>query len=286
MSDTPPENSSLETYRQALIQKIDSESLKLPILSEVAREVLLVTSDPNSDVGDLSNLIHRDQSLAGNVLRVSNSAAYAGGNPIVSLKQAVTRLGMKLLGEIAISVSMQGDVFIAPGYDEENKSIWHHALASGLYGKEVARAKRKNVEGLFLCGLMHTVGKPVILQTLADIKRSVGQKLSLELVRLLMEEFHRTVGNTVAKQWGLPEQVQVTIGSYHKYETVTSFQDETAMTYLSDRLALWLTEPEALSREDLIKDPVFQNLNFYPDDVEALLNKRDAVYQAVSAMSL
>ena len=42
------------------------------------------------------------------------------------------------------------------------------------YAKEIARLRRSNVEGAFLCGLLHDIGKPVLLQTLVDIQRSFG----------------------------------------------------------------------------------------------------------------
>jgi hypothetical protein len=37
---------------------------------------------------------------------------------------------------------------------------------------------------------------------------------------------------------------------------------------------------------ELIKDPVFGFLNFYPDDAEDLLNKKDDVKTMVSAMEI
>ena len=86
---------------------LNSSSLELPVMPRVASKVLALTHDPNAEVSDLSELIHSDQSIASHVLRIANSAAYGGGDQIVSLQQAVARLGMNLLGEIAIAVSVQ-----------------------------------------------------------------------------------------------------------------------------------------------------------------------------------
>ena len=49
-------------------------SNKLP---EVAQKVIAMTSDENCDASQLSTLIHRDQSLAGNILKITNSASFA-----------------------------------------------------------------------------------------------------------------------------------------------------------------------------------------------------------------
>lgn len=101
---------------------LNSSSLELPVMPRVANKVLALTHDPNAEVSDLSELIHSDQSIASHVLRIANSAAYGGGDQIVSLQQAVARLGMNLLGEIAIAVSVQNDLFKAPGFERSNHS--------------------------------------------------------------------------------------------------------------------------------------------------------------------
>ena len=79
-----------------LEERLNSSNLELPVMPRVASKVFTLTNDPKSEVSDLSKLIHSDQSIASHVLRIANSAAYGGGEQIVSLQQAVTRLGMKL----------------------------------------------------------------------------------------------------------------------------------------------------------------------------------------------
>ena len=59
---------------------------------------------------------------------------------------------------------MQSGVFRVPGYEPVLNQLWRHALASGAFAKEIARVRRLNVESAFLCGLLHSVGKPALLQ--------------------------------------------------------------------------------------------------------------------------
>ena len=51
----------------------------LPVLPQVAGQVVSLSNDPNAELGELSSLIHQDQALAGHLLRISNSVAYRGG---------------------------------------------------------------------------------------------------------------------------------------------------------------------------------------------------------------
>ena len=71
-----------------------SGELKLPVLPAVAADVLACIDGDDCDAHSLAELIQRDPSLAANLLRVANSARFAPSEPIVSLNQAISRLGL------------------------------------------------------------------------------------------------------------------------------------------------------------------------------------------------
>ncbi len=192
-----------------LEEGLNSSNLELPVMPRVASKVFTLTNDPNAEVSDLSKLIHSDQSIASHVLRIANSAAYGGGDQIVSLQQAVARLGMNLLGEIAIAVSVQSDLFKAPGFEAQITQLLRHALASAAYGKEISRKRRRNVEGQFLCGLLHSVGKPIAVQLIAKLTKEKDLTLDKKSVAQLAGAFHRKIAAKVAVDWKLPEQLPV-----------------------------------------------------------------------------
>jgi len=81
---------SIEKIHAALIARIANDELHLPLLPHVATKVLNLTSDPDADMAKLAALILQDQAIASQVLKISNSAAYAPRSPIVSIQQAVT----------------------------------------------------------------------------------------------------------------------------------------------------------------------------------------------------
>ena len=169
----PPDSqapaTAIEQLDQDLAQKFEKGEVELPLLPQVASRVMALTSDPNADAAKLSSLIHQDQALAAHVLRIANSPAYISRSPIVSLQHAVAMLGINLLSEIAFTASLKSGAFQVPGYEEQVKLLWQHSLASGAFAKEVARIRRVNVESAYLCGLLHGVGKPVVLRTAATL---------------------------------------------------------------------------------------------------------------------
>ena len=147
--------------RQQLVERVSQRRLELPMLPQTATDVLSLCNDSSCDTARLSSLIQRDQALAAHTLHIANSAAYAPREPIVSLQQAIGRLGFKTMCDIAVAVAMRSKVFVLKGHEERLRAMWLHSAMSGTWAKEIARACRRNVEGAFLCGLLHDIGQPV-----------------------------------------------------------------------------------------------------------------------------
>ena len=276
----------LDAFCTALSDLIDQKELQLPVLPEIPSKVLTMTTSPDMDIAELSALIHQDQALAGHVLRVSNSAAYGGSRQIASLTQAITRLGARLVGDIAFGISLQSDVFQIKGFEDIVRQLWRHAFASGLFGKEIARIRRRNIEGHYLCGLLHGIGKPVILQACIGLQQELNTTLSKPVASLLMKDFHASVGSILTFSWGLPDLVSKTCLYYQNYSEAPMFKDEAIATYLAGKMASHLIDPANQSEEALREDPAFHALNLYPEDVDLLFEKTESISEIIAAMAI
>ena len=294
-SDVEPAGTPLEQLEQTLIQKIETGDIELPLLPQAASRVMALASDPNADAAKLSALIHQDQALAAHVLKIANSPAYMPRSPVVSLQHAVAMLGITLLSEIAFTASLKVGAFQVAGYEDEVKQLWRHSLATGAFAKEVARAKRMNIESAYLCGLLHEIGKPVVLRTTTMIARDQNNKwvkaLSAILdnkshIKTLIEGYHTRVGILIGEKWSLPKQVAEAIQYYGDYEHATAFRQECMITFVADRLASHLLTPEEMSEDSLRDHPVFAELNLYPQDVDKLLTTKEQVLTIVNAINL
>lgn len=293
--ETQPACSPLEQLEQALIQKIKTGEIELPLLPQAASRVMALASDPKADAAKLSALIHQDQALAAHVLKIANSPAYMPRSPVVSLQHAVAMLGITLLSEIAFTASLKVGAFQIPGYENEVKQLWRHSLATGAFAKEVARVKRMNVESAYLCGLLHEIGKPVVLRittTIAQDKKHDWVKALATIldnkshIKTLIEGYHTQVGVLIAGKWSLPKQVAEAIQYYADYEHTTAFRQECMLTFVADRLASHLLTPEQMPEDSLRDHPVFAELNLYPPDVDKLLTSKEQVLTIVNAMNL
>ncbi len=262
---------------RALLENRLQSDLELPFLPDTASQVLSLCNDERCDAQKLSELIQRDQSLAGHVLRVANSAAYAPTEPIVSLHQAVSRLGIDVICDISVAVSLRGRVFEVPGPQTRIRKMWMHSAAAGVYAKEVARLLRQNVEGAFLCGLLHDVGKPIVLQELVDLSRQRTSKpVPVGISEAAMDEFHGRVGALMLERWKLAPWMAEAVKYHHETGAAPQFAEEARITRLADLLAHWAlaecTQEELQAEAQLLSD-----LNLYSEDLSKLFEMRERV---------
>ncbi len=289
LNTAPPDVavSSEDPWHTALAARLAAGDYDLPMLPRVATEVVRVSSGSDGDATQLSGLIHQDPALAAAVLRVSNSPAYLPRTPIVSLQQAVTRLGFAALGEIALTTSLQSGVFQVGRHEAELDRLWEHAIASAGFAREIARAKRVNVENGFLCGLLHAIGKPALLQLVADLESELSTDISTRALDAILEELHVEIGATLAHRWELPSAVRRALAHYRDVGVPLAEQDETievVVTATASHLATHLLSPETLDEATVGQHPGFAALNLYPEDVDALFARGDAVRGLVEAM--
>ncbi|MGH7181749.1 MAG: HDOD domain-containing protein [Nitrospiraceae bacterium] len=274
-----------EQVEQALVERIDKDRIDLPVLPQVAGKVMALANDPSADAARLSALIHQDQALAAHVLRIANSPAYMPRTPIASLQHAVAMLGVNQLSEIAVTVSLKSEAVKIPGHEADVRQLWRHALASGAYAKEIARTRRYNVESAYLCGLLHAVGKPVVLKTVTTIAAELHIPLEPGAVASLLDGYHSRVGSLIATEWALPPQVAEAITYYEAYEQASSHRQEAMMTCLADRLTTYILIPDSFDDSTLRDHHVFADLNLYPNDVDALLGIKEKILNLVDAMA-
>ncbi len=271
-------------FRQRFLERIAAGNFELPLLPEVATRVMSATQDENCDAKKLSEMIHRDAALAGHVLRVANSPLYAPTVPIVSLQQAVSRLGMKKIREISLLVACQAKVFRVPGFDAALRAIFKHCIAAAAYAQEIARMRRWNVEESFLCGLLHDAGKPVLLQLLADVQKEMKIGVEAGLVDDVFDEMHGSVGSRLVESWKLPERVAETIACHHRPQDAASAGQSAMMTNLADDLAHFAVGPRAVTEEAVRSHPMLVPLNVYREELDQLIAKKSNVTAAAESL--
>lgn len=279
-------SADIEPIASLLAEFAKTGKVDVPVLPETAHRVMVLTQDSDSDAAQLANIIQSDPTMGGHVMRIANSAAYTPNSNLVSIQQAVARLGMVEISNIALSTSLNSKMFKAPGYEKNIAIIWQHALATALWSKEVARSMRSNVEAAFLCGLLHSIGKPVILQTIADKTEAGADSISDEQLNLLFEQFETKYSQIVAAEWGLPKIVSEAISFYRTFSDAPSQPELAATIAFGSELANTMLHPELFDKQTILESATLEFTNLYPDEINIILEKEATIKTNMDTLSL
>jgi putative nucleotidyltransferase with HDIG domain len=281
VSATPDD--SLAPLRAELERRLEAGSLELPLLPGVAMEVTSAAAREDTDARLLADILKRDPAMAAHVLRVVNSPAYSPRAQIVSLQQAVGRVGSAKIREIALIIACRTGVFKVKGYEAEVDQVFKHSVATALFAQEIARQTRNNVEDAFLCGLLHDVGRPVLLQALLELSSEQSGVRGREALLAVVTDIHCRAGAALATEWKLPDTVSAAI--LHHHSATLEHAASVHIIALADRLGHALLETPEVTPESVTEHPALEKLEIYPDVLSKILSRADHVKKAAEAMS-
>lgn len=245
-------------------------------LPRVCAQLAELTAQQATDAIQLARLIQSDPALAGEIMRVANSPALRPRTPIVSLQQAVSWLGVAEVRNIAMAVMLRGEVFVAQGHEPESEELWQEAWLGGLWAKEIARERRKHVEGAFLAALMHRTGAALALKILSRFELEQRAAMDSRTLSDLVVEFEPAFGRLLMASWLLPKDVQDAASDWRDYRA-SKHSDLAGTVHAAHLLATHTLHPQVLSAESVIDSPVFEQLGVFPDERRRMLTKLDHV---------
>jgi len=225
---------------KSLDQEVLAASLEnVGPLNAVAMHIVDCIDSPSVSAKKISFEIGRDPIITAKVLNVANSAFY-GGAGSTTLPAAVGRLGLSTLRNLVLASAVS---------DRQNQTndrypyipngMWQHSLAVALLAQKNGTqfgSLRGRGNDLFLCGLLHDIGKVITSQILDVDVKSTG-------FSGLLEESesngytHIDAGLLVAKEWNLPETVTNVITFHHDIRKATSDVELVAAVALFDVIA-------------------------------------------------
>jgi len=202
-----------------------SKSLNIPTLPSIVREMREMIADPKTGAADVGHLVAQDPPLAAKVLKIANSAYYGLAQRTVSTEQACAVLGLRVLRNVVTQAAVMTRYEHLGDRGLDLDALWRHSQFVAQISYHLARAARAPLgltpEELQACGLLHDLGKVVLLESLGDEYASVldlsrTQGLPVHVAEKRMLGFdHTDVGSLVAVQWGLPSAVADVIQHHH-----------------------------------------------------------------------
>lgn len=217
MSDNYQASARIEHWKP-ILEKLND----IPTLPVVATRVTELINDPNSSSGDIADVLKKDQVLTAKVLKLINSPYYGIPGEVTDVKRALAYLGFNTLAQLVLSIS------VISVFKENNNTkfslqgFWKHALGTAVASEVIAKKTGyPKPEECFTCGLLHDIGKIVLLKIAPDefmrvVQAAEREKISFaDAERKLEIPTHGYLGEYIADKWRLPMVIRVAVRYHH-----------------------------------------------------------------------
>jgi HD-like signal output (HDOD) protein len=224
------------------------ERVSVPTLPEVVVKINSMIDDPSVGLSEMGALAGNDAAIAARVLRLANSGYYGLSEPVSSPEAAVTVIGARALRNVAMQVSiLKRYEHLASVPDFDLEELWTHSRTTALVCQWLAERCRDraglNPDDFHACGLLHDVGKVVMLESLGDVyvealrhARRTGTSLH-EAEQHVLGFTHIDVGTLLASRWQLPDKVAAAIEFHHGPREKILEHPHVALVAIADQIA-------------------------------------------------
>ncbi len=176
----------------------------LPTLAPVAAELLRLADDERASLEDIADVIGRDPALAGQLLRVANSAMFGMGGTTTSLARAASILGLRTVKLLSLSFSV---VTRPDPTDAGATLVWRHTLVTSAMARAISgRRMPRLADECFIAGLLSNLGRLALVEHPAYAEAAHGGQVWLDAADEVA-----AVGCTsdevtarILDNWGLP----------------------------------------------------------------------------------
>jgi two-component system cell cycle response regulator len=132
----------------------------LPSPTGVALEIMQLAQRADVTVQTLAKVIQIDPALSGRLLKFVNSPYIGVHRPVVAITDAVIILGISVVRQFALSVSIVSNTRIGGCAEFDYSTFWSNALARAVAIQYLAARDRVVApEEAFTCGLLSEVGR-------------------------------------------------------------------------------------------------------------------------------
>jgi putative nucleotidyltransferase with HDIG domain len=210
-------------------------NIDLPPIPDIIQQIQKRIEEPGASIETIADCIS-DQILVAHILRVCNSPHYKNNATIYTIKDAVILIGLKSLMSI---VAVHALSSFSPQNSNEVRKVLKHSLICGIIARQIARDMRSNFELAFICGLLHDIGKTIMLDMLNDYM------LSPELRTKVIDDNHTEIGYLLAKKWNFGEDIQECIRYHHSPDKATINRNMVELVCTANSMALTSDQPRS-----------------------------------------
>lgn len=189
---------------------LDKLLSNIPVLPNVVTKMLALDKDSDDYYEEVLALASEDPFIAAKIIHLANSAAHAGRSKIETLTQAVVRVGVNQVSSLITSISL---VKSFKPTQQSHRNLWLRALQVALMSTKIAQLNRANSEQAYLSGLLHEIGRFILMTSDVDKFNSLPEELVTTSPKLIAHEMETFGFNSIdvtintLKTWQIPDAI-------------------------------------------------------------------------------
>ncbi len=231
------QTASIRVIFAKIIQDFTAGKITAPVMPQVVREVQSVIKRKTSTADDVAVVIEKDPVISLRLISIANSPVYRGIQEIRHVKEAIPRMGLKETLNIIIAI-------VNKGLYETDRSqfrilmdkLWVHSLACAYGAKLIAEhLKLADSEKLFLMGLVHDIGKSLLLKAFTEIPQV--RSMNLDVILANIEQGHMSVGGVLLRRWGFDDIFIKVVTLHEGHELTAETEKEILIIHLANMLS-------------------------------------------------
>jgi HD-like signal output (HDOD) protein len=253
-------------------------------LPDVAVEVMALCQSGDIDVIQVERVIMRDPFVSAQIICLANSPLFAPRMPIVSVRDAIVRIGQQTVSDLILMVVTSSSMFRIPGFEGHVREMTARFPATALAARALSLPTVLPMEESFTVGLMHDIGDLVLLDTCVQ-GGSIQPEMARDpaLLSTILDAIHLhhcKVGEAVCTAWKLPSSTIEAAAYHHDYRLGDGHRFANladAADVFADILGIGTTEKRKLDATLT----VFKDLGLTKDQVQEAMDQFIMVVPAI-----
>jgi len=193
-------------FVQELAGDLNKGNLELPMFPDSVIRIQQTFRADEVDINDVVQIISSDPALAARILELANSAAIRGAAEILEVRQAVIRIGNKLVQSSAVAFALR-EAERSEGLSEEQRvvlrDIWAESVELAARSYVIAKKYTKlNADEALLTGLLSVLGRLYIFMKSAE--QGVTDYAALEGI---IADWHPAICKAIAESWNMSDEL-------------------------------------------------------------------------------
>jgi putative nucleotidyltransferase with HDIG domain len=222
--------------------KIERDGIKLPEAPTIVLKLNQVIADPHASADDVAQIVGTSPSLTALILRIVNSAAFGLPTRVDRISRAVALLGTREISALAMGVSVMKAFMEIPRDLIDMEAFLRHSMACATISRYLAAlSNNSQTEQLFIAGLLHDIGKLILLKyfpqeikALLQIAWANGYRGPFYTVeKAAIGRTHAQLAGQLLKKWKFPVPLQHMV-MHHHTPSKSQCPAETVLVQMAD----------------------------------------------------